>query len=85
MRVLAVIGSPKAGGRSTVATPAVLDGFFATQVLSPGLYLPDEAYVDGERLVEESAKLAAAHGAGLVDLAHAVRNSEALSGLRPLA
>lgn len=63
----------------------VLAGFFATQVLSPGLYLPHDAFADRERLAEESATLAAQHGAGLVDLARAVRNSEALSGVRPLA
>ena len=63
----------------------VLAGFFATQVLSPGLYLPGEAFADGDRVAEESATLAAQHGAGLVDLTQAVRNSEALRGLRPLA
>ncbi|GAA3725285.1 FMN reductase [Spinactinospora alkalitolerans] len=63
----------------------VLAGFFAAQVLSPGLYLPNDAFVDRERLTAASADLAAAHGAALVDLARAVRESKALAALRPLA
>jgi FMN reductase len=64
---------------------SVLAGFFAAQVLSPGLYLPSDAFADGRRLRTESASLAALHGAALVDLARAVRESKNLSALRPLA
>jgi hypothetical protein len=38
-----------------------------------------------KELSPEWSDLAAAHGAALVDLAKAVRDSKALSGLRPLA
>ena len=61
----------------------VLAGFFAVQVLSPGLYFDHGAYVDRSTLTEENAALAAGHGAALVDLATAVRGSAALSGITP--
>lgn len=61
----------------------VLAGFFAVQVLSPGLYLDHAAYVDRSTLSDESAALAAGHGAALVDLAAAVRGSVRLSGITP--
>ncbi len=60
-----------------------LAGFFAVQVLSPGLYFDHSAYVDRSTLSEENATLAAGHGAALVDLAAAVRGSAALSGITP--
>jgi FMN reductase len=63
----------------------VLSSFFAAQVLSPGLYLPSEAFAPDEQLSEKWSTIAAAHGAALADLATAVRESKALSGLRPLA
>jgi FMN reductase len=63
----------------------VLAGFFAVQVLSPGLYLDHSGYLDRSTLTEDSAALAAAHGAALVDLATAVRSSSALRGLAPQA
>lgn len=63
----------------------VLAGFFATQVLSPGLYLPADAFVDGTELRTDLAELAALHGAALVDLARAVRDSKTLAAMRPLA
>jgi FMN reductase len=62
----------------------VLAGFFAVQVLAPGLYLDHAAYVDRTTLTEQSAELAAAHGAALLDLATAVRSSDALRALEPL-
>lgn len=62
----------------------VLAGFFAVQVLSPGLYFDHSHYVDRSKLREDSAELAAQHGAALHDLAGAVRASDALRGLRPL-
>ena len=62
----------------------VLAGFFAVQVLCPGLYLDHSGYLDRGTLTDESAALLAAHGAALVDLTTAVRSSPALSALRPL-
>ncbi len=61
----------------------VLAGFFAVQVLSPGLYLDHGGYVDRTTLTDDSAALAAAHGAALLDLTVAVRSSAALGALRP--
>lgn len=61
----------------------VLAGFFAVQVLAPGLYLDHSGYVDRSTLNDDSAALASAHGAALVDLAAAVRGSTALSALTP--
>lgn len=61
----------------------VLAGFFAVQVLSPGLYLEHSGYVDRTTLTEDSAKLAAAHGAALSDLGSAVRASSALRAVVP--
>ncbi|HLU58031.1 MAG TPA: NAD(P)H-dependent oxidoreductase [Pseudonocardia sp.] len=61
----------------------VLAGFFAVQVLSPGLYLDHGGYVDRTTLTDQSAELAAAHGAALVDLAAAVRGSGALQAITP--
>ncbi|MQA16806.1 MAG: NADPH-dependent oxidoreductase [Pseudonocardiaceae bacterium] len=62
---------------------SVLAGFFAAQVLAPGLYLEQADYVDRDTLRKEAAATAAAHGRALVALAAAVRNSEALTMLRP--
>lgn len=61
----------------------VLSGFFAVQVLAPGLYFDHGAYVDRATLTDDSAALAAAHGTALADLAAAVRGSAALSGMVP--
>lgn len=63
---------------------AVLSGFFAVQVLSPGLYFDHGGYVDRNTLTEESAVLARAHGAALADLTAAVRGSQALRDLTPV-
>jgi FMN reductase len=62
---------------------SVLAGFFAVQVLSPGLYLDHAAYTGGGDLAEPGAALADLHGRALVDLAVAVRFSAALQGLGP--
>jgi FMN reductase len=61
----------------------VLAGFFAVQVLAPGLYFDHSGYVDRSTLTEDSAALAAAHGSALLDLTVAVRSSPALAALRP--
>jgi FMN reductase len=61
----------------------VLAGFFAVQVLSPGLYLDHGGYVDRTTLTDQSAELAAAHGAALADLAAAVKSSPALQAITP--
>lgn len=61
----------------------VLAGFFAVQVLSPGLYFDHSAYGSRTQLNADSAALAAAHGAALADLATAVKESKALSTITP--
>ncbi len=61
----------------------VLAGFFAVQVLSPGLYLDHGGYADRTTLTEQSGELAATHGAALADLAAAVRGSVALQAITP--
>lgn len=61
----------------------VLAGFFAVQVLSPGLYLDHSGYVDRTTLSEDSGALAAATGAALYDLTVAVRSSAALGAVQP--
>jgi FMN reductase len=62
-----------------------LGGFFATQLLSPGLYLPAAAYTDdGRALRDDGQELAELHGRALVELATAVRSSTYLRDLRPL-
>ena len=62
-----------------------LGGFFATQLLSPGLYLPAAAYTDdGRALRDDARELAETHGRALVELATAVRGSTWLRELRPL-
>ena len=63
---------------------SVLAGFFAVQVLSPGLYLDHAGYVDRNTLTPESAELAGTHGRALADLTSAVRSSEALRSITPV-
>ena len=63
---------------------SVLAGFFAVQVLSPGLYLDHSGYVDRNTLDEDATALAHSHGAALADLTAAVRGSESLRGLTPV-
>ncbi|MFP5020401.1 NAD(P)H-dependent oxidoreductase [Pseudonocardia phyllosphaerae] len=63
---------------------SVLAGFFAVQVLSPGLYLDHSGYADRSTLTPESAELAASHGRALADLTAAVRGSAALRELTPV-
>ena len=59
----------------------VLAGFFAVQVLSPGLYLDHAAYVDRTTLTDDSRAVAAGCGAALTELAGAVRGSDVLRGV----
>lgn len=61
----------------------VLAGFFAVQVLSPGLYLDHSDYQDRTTLTDGSAALASMHGAALLDLTVAVHSSPALAAMRP--
>lgn len=62
---------------------SVLAGFFAAQVLSPGLYLDHSAFIDRSTPTGETRALAAGHGAALHALTEAVRGSPALTALRP--
>ena len=62
----------------------ILGGFFGAQLLSPGLYFPSAAYVEGgAALQDEQQQLAELHGRALVELATAVGSSRWLRGLRP--
>jgi FMN reductase len=64
---------------------AILSGFFAVPLLSPGLYLPSAAYAEGgAALRDEPRQLAELHGRALVELATAVGSSRWLRTLRPL-
>ena len=69
---------PPGGGQGDV-----LAGFFAVQVLAPGLYLDHSCFLDRNTLTDDSAALAASHGSALFDLTVAVRSSPALAALRP--
>lgn len=75
-----------ASGHHFLATDGlrnVLAGFFAVQVLAPGLYLDHGDYLDRSTLTDGASALAADHGAALVDLAAAVRGSAALQKITP--
>ena len=62
----------------------ILGGFFGAQLLSPGLYFPSAAYVEGgAALQDDQQQLAELHGRALVELATAVGSSRWLRGLRP--
>jgi FMN reductase len=62
----------------------ILGGFFGAQLLSPGLYFPSAAYVEGGAALQvEQQQLAELHGRALVELATAVSSSQWLRGLRP--
>jgi FMN reductase len=63
----------------------ILGGFFGTQLLSPGLYLPSAAFAEGGgALLDESQQLAELHGRALVELATAVGTSRWLRTMRAL-
>jgi FMN reductase len=61
----------------------VLAGFFAVQVLSPGLYVDHSSYADRSTLKDDALSNAACNGAALAALARAVGPSAAVYGLRP--
>lgn len=61
----------------------ILSSFFATQVLSPSLFLAAGAFED-KRPTATTRDLLEAHGRALVDLTAAVRSSKHLSTLEPL-
>lgn len=61
-----------------------LASFFATQVLSPSLYLPPSAFEEDRTLTASARELAEVEGRALVDLALACRGSKNLAQLAPL-
>lgn len=61
----------------------ILSSFFASQVLSPSLFLTGDAFSD-KQPTDETRKLLEAHALALVDLATAVRASRHLATLEPL-
>ncbi|WP_375387573.1 NADPH-dependent FMN reductase [uncultured Amnibacterium sp.] len=61
---------------------SALAGFFAAQVLSPGVYVSSAGFQDG-RLGEEGAAFAAAQGRALVALSEAIAGSEHLRVVKP--
>ncbi|MEJ2885513.1 NAD(P)H-dependent oxidoreductase [Actinomycetospora aeridis] len=65
----------------------VLGGFFAAQVLSPGLYFEGADYVDADgipTLTDRARELAEAHGRAFAEFTAAVRAAPAVRALRPL-
>lgn len=63
---------------------SVLSSFFASQVLSPSLYLDHSSLDEDEQLTAEVRALAARHGAALNELAVAIGASSTLHSLEPL-
>ncbi|MEJ8278114.1 NADPH-dependent FMN reductase [Pseudonocardia spirodelae] len=63
---------------------AVLAGFFAAQVLSPGLYLEAPHFDDTGALTGAARDLAAAHGRAFAEFTAAVRGAPAVVALLPL-
>ncbi|MEJ2864310.1 NADPH-dependent FMN reductase [Actinomycetospora flava] len=62
----------------------VLGGFFAAQVLSPGLYFEGADYVDAGTLTDRAADLAHTHGRAFAEFTAAVRAAPSVQALRPL-
>jgi FMN reductase len=62
----------------------VLGGFFAAQVLSPGLYFEGADYTDASALTDRAHDLATAHGRAFAEFTAAVRAAPAVQALRPL-
>ena len=63
---------------------SILAGFFAAQVLSPGLYLEGADYTETGDLTDRAAALTTAHGRAFGEFTAAVRASAAVTELRPL-
>lgn len=63
---------------------STLAGFFAAQVLSPGLYLSAEHYDDAGTLTGAADDLVATHGRAFAEFTAAVRASPAVTALAPL-
>lgn len=63
---------------------AVLAGFYAAQVLSPGLYFSRSAFDSDGVLLIDQARLARAHGRALVEFGTALKSCPAVSALAPL-
>lgn len=63
----------------------VLCGFFACQVLAPGLYFSPADFTDDAVLSDEANDTASLYGEALVSFGSAVRGSEAIQALRPQA
>lgn len=64
---------------------SVLAGFFAAQVLSPGLYLHPAHYVSAVELTPEGQDLALLHGRAFAEFTEAVSTVTTIAQLRPLA
>jgi len=63
----------------------VLCGFFACQVLAPGLYFSPADFTDEDGLSEEAGDTAALYGEAMVSFGSAIRSSQAIQALRPQA
>lgn len=60
----------------------IVAGFFAAHVLSPGLYLASDSFIDGA-LSPKALELAGAQGRTLVALSAAIANSPDLQAIHP--
>lgn len=63
----------------------VLCGFFACQVLAPGLYFSPADFTGDDGISHEARSTGALYGEALVSFSSAVRGSEAIQALRPQA
>ncbi|MFI9626601.1 NADPH-dependent FMN reductase [Streptomyces sp. NPDC052042] len=63
---------------------ATLASFYAVQVLSPSLFLPQTAFGPDKSLTAEAAEAGVLHGRALIDLAAACRASKNIALLKPL-
>ena len=63
---------------------SVLAGFFAAQVLAPGLFLHGAHFTDDGSLTADARDLVAAHGRAFGEFTAAVRGCPAVVGLAPL-
>jgi FMN reductase len=81
---IVMTGATSAHFLGTEHLRSILASFFASQVLSPALYLDRGAFDEHNHLDEQSHELALLHGRALVELAQAVRTGKALGQLEPL-